>query len=61
MVTGASRGIGRAIAGRLADEGLDLLVSARGGQGLDEAVATTMSLARPPALIRSAHLGDSLH
>jgi NAD(P)-dependent dehydrogenase (short-subunit alcohol dehydrogenase family) len=40
VVTGASRGIGRAIAGRLADEGWDLLLSARGGQGLDEAVAS---------------------
>ena len=40
MVTGASRGIGRAIAGRLADEGWDLLLSARGGQGLEEAVAS---------------------
>jgi 3-oxoacyl-[acyl-carrier protein] reductase len=49
MVTGASRGIGRAIAGRLADEGWDLLLSARGGKGLDEAVA---SLSESGAAIR---------
>ncbi|HEY5397905.1 MAG TPA: SDR family oxidoreductase [Trebonia sp.] len=46
MVTGASRGIGRAIAGRLAAEGWDLLVSAREGPGLDDAVA---ALADSPA------------
>jgi NAD(P)-dependent dehydrogenase (short-subunit alcohol dehydrogenase family) len=39
VVTGASRGIGRAIAERLAAEGWDLLLSARGGPGLDDAVA----------------------
>jgi NAD(P)-dependent dehydrogenase (short-subunit alcohol dehydrogenase family) len=46
MVTGASRGIGRAIAELLAAEGWDLLLSARAGPGLDDAVA---ALAGSPA------------
>lgn len=38
IITGASRGIGRAIATRLASEGAQVVVSARDGQALDEAV-----------------------
>jgi NAD(P)-dependent dehydrogenase (short-subunit alcohol dehydrogenase family) len=38
MVTGASRGIGRAIAERLADEGARLLLTATSGDLLDEVV-----------------------
>ena len=39
IVTGASRGIGRAIAETLAAEGCDVAVCARGQTGVDEAVA----------------------
>jgi short-subunit dehydrogenase len=39
LVTGASRGIGRAIAARLGSEGFDLTVTARSQDALDEAAA----------------------
>jgi 3-oxoacyl-[acyl-carrier protein] reductase len=38
IVTGGTRGIGRAIAGLLAEEGCDLGICARGRAGVDEAV-----------------------
>ena len=40
IVTGSSRGIGRGIAARLADEGADVVLCARGEDDLDAAVAT---------------------
>src|SRR5690554_654178 len=39
LVTGASRGIGLGIAGRLLAEGASVVITARGQEGLDEAVA----------------------
>ena len=37
IITGASRGIGRAIAAKLADEGVDLAICARSAEGLESA------------------------
>ncbi|HEY2430207.1 MAG TPA: SDR family oxidoreductase [Acidimicrobiales bacterium] len=39
VITGASRGLGRALAGGLADRGWSLVVDARGSEALDAAVA----------------------
>ncbi|MEO5634528.1 SDR family NAD(P)-dependent oxidoreductase [Gaiella sp.] len=39
LVTGSSRGIGRGIASRLVEEGADVVLCARGADGLDAAVA----------------------
>jgi NAD(P)-dependent dehydrogenase (short-subunit alcohol dehydrogenase family) len=39
IITGASRGIGRAIAGRLLDDGARVVITARNKDALDEAVA----------------------
>ncbi len=39
LVTGSSRGIGRAIAARLVEEGADVVFTARGAEALEEAVS----------------------
>ena len=43
IVTGASRGIGRAIAETLADEGVDVAICARGQGGVDEVVEALLA------------------
>jgi NAD(P)-dependent dehydrogenase (short-subunit alcohol dehydrogenase family) len=47
MITGASRGIGRAIAERLAAEGWELLLSSREKAGLNDAVTAFADRKRP--------------
>jgi 3-oxoacyl-[acyl-carrier protein] reductase len=72
LVTGATRGLGRAIAERLAGEGCDLAICARGGDEVDRAAealrgsgvavhADAVDITDPPALERFvAEAGDAL-
>ncbi|MFE3629969.1 SDR family NAD(P)-dependent oxidoreductase [Streptomyces goshikiensis] len=55
VVTGASRGLGRALAGELAARGWDLVVTARGARALAEAAS---ELARAPGVRVTAVAGD---
>ncbi len=55
VVTGGSRGIGRAIVLRLAEQGADICFSYRGNTAAAEATKTTLSPGRTrPALTASA-------
>lgn len=56
LVTGASRGIGRAVALALAAEDAALVVSSRGGRALHETAAATGGLAVPADLARLAEI-----
>jgi NAD(P)-dependent dehydrogenase (short-subunit alcohol dehydrogenase family) len=62
IITGASRGIGQAIAGRLAEAGARVVISSRKQDGLDE-VAKEIQDAGGQALAVTAHNGqkDALH
>jgi len=57
IVTGASRGIGRSIAELLADEGVDLAISARGAEGL-EAAAKDLESRGVKVFQRAFDVGD---
>jgi NAD(P)-dependent dehydrogenase (short-subunit alcohol dehydrogenase family) len=59
LITGASRGIGKAIAFALAEEGANVVLSSRRQEALDE-VAAELRAAHPGAgvLARAAHVGD---
>ena len=54
LVTGASRGIGLGIARRLLAEGASVVITARGQEGLDDAVADLGTPERVPC-----RLGDA--
>jgi 3-oxoacyl-[acyl-carrier protein] reductase len=58
IVTGASRGIGRAIALRLADEGASVAICARGEQGLRE-VETELKKRSGPFYAAACDVGDA--
>ena len=60
LVTGASRGIGKAIATALAAEGANVVLSSRKQEGLDEAAKDILA-AHPDArvLAKAAHVGDA--
>ncbi|NWJ44481.1 MAG: SDR family oxidoreductase [Chloroflexi bacterium] len=51
VVTGASRGIGEAIAVRLAKAGADLVIASRKTEGLDETAATIEALGRKALIV----------
>ncbi|MBS2964348.1 SDR family oxidoreductase [Actinocrinis puniceicyclus] len=53
LITGASRGLGRALAGALAEDGWNLVLTARGAAQLDEAAAQLSALTRIAALAGS--------
>jgi NAD(P)-dependent dehydrogenase (short-subunit alcohol dehydrogenase family) len=59
LVTGASRGIGRAIAFTLAGEGANVVISSRRQESLDK-VAAEITAAHPGAhvLAKAAHVGE---
>ncbi|ROO89908.1 NAD(P)-dependent dehydrogenase (short-subunit alcohol dehydrogenase family) [Actinocorallia herbida] len=60
LITGASRGIGKAIAFALAEEGANVVLTSRRQESLDE-VAAEIKAAHPGAgvLAKAAHVGDA--
>ena len=51
IVTGSSRGIGRGIASRLAEEGADVVICARGAGGVDDAVRSVTGPGRAVGVV----------
>ena len=58
LVTGSSRGIGRGIAGRLVEEGADVLFCARGAEALEEAVAGATGPGRAHGVVADVSTGE---
>lgn len=59
VVTGGSKGMGRATARSLAEDGARVCILARGQQALDEAVAALREAGSPDAFAISTDLGDA--
>jgi 3-oxoacyl-[acyl-carrier protein] reductase len=60
IVTGSSRGIGRAIAERLVGEGADVIFCARGTAGLETVVASTSGPGRAIAVVGDVTSADGV-
>jgi 3-oxoacyl-[acyl-carrier protein] reductase len=58
LITGASRGIGRAIAGVLADEGVDIAICARNPEGIGQAAADLRRQAGVQVIDRAVDVAD---
>lgn len=58
IVTGSSRGIGRAIATRLVEEGADVVFCARGAEALERAVAETRGPGRAHGVVADVSTED---
>jgi 3-oxoacyl-[acyl-carrier protein] reductase len=58
LVTGSSRGIGRGIALRLAEEGADVLLCARGSEALDAAVGAATGPGRAVGVVADVTTAD---
>ena len=58
LVTGSSRGIGRAIASRLVEEGADVVFCARGEEALDAAVAAAAGPGRAEGVVADVSTED---
>ena len=59
VVTGGSKGMGRATALCLAEEGARVCILARGQKALDEAVASLLAAGSPDAFGLSVDLGSA--
>ena len=60
LVTGSSRGIGRAIATRLVEEGADVVFCARGAEALDEAVSVARGPGRAHGVVADVVTDDGV-
>ncbi|MEU6034420.1 SDR family oxidoreductase [Actinomadura sp. NPDC047616] len=61
LITGASRGLGRALAGELARDGWNLIIDARGGDALAAAATELSGLGAGTVAAIAGDVGDAAH